>query len=271
MYKLTAPVLAALILGTAADASTILVGLSHPALAERLPGLDGFLGTADDVAAPGWNTSGIATVTHFQNVSPTAGSDYYSFNTSTLTINEPLIQLGGLITVDDFSVSQSNQDTNNRLTAGFDVASVLPHEIVYAVDGSLAARYTLRSCQVGLPNSCLELDVVLAGYRVTPGADPSLLPGISPELAAYFTYAMTLAPADWTWMTITTHSMTMTSANTRGNLAQYFVGGSMSGVTVLVTTDPIAITVAEPSSGGLLVVASGLAALARRRSGKASG
>ncbi len=226
---------------------------SDPVFAERLPGADGFLGTADDIAAAGRNTIGTASYVEFRNVAPIVGTSFFSFGSGTLSIDQPLVSLGGEVRIEQFTLLLTNSQTNGFASQTINLASVLPHEIVYQSGGTLVARYTLRSISSGI----LDTDVVLTGYQLAPGVDPASLPGIDQATADYLTFLTTVAPTGWTRISLVTRPMAaLDASNTRGSLAGYVIGGSAGGVSVLYTTDPI--NVAAPETSLIPLLALGL-------------
>ena len=219
-----------------ATASVLFTTLTDPIFAERLPGPDGFLGTADDIATPGVNLGGTATYVEFRDVSPAAGTDFHSFGTGSFQIDQPLVASGGQVLVTDFSISLTNEQTNGLSSTSSDVP-VQPHQLLFEFPGVIQADYMLRT---ELSLGTLEADLSLAGFTLLPGVDPTLLPGIDSATAAYLEFLTTIAPSGWSAITITVSPSTaITSQNTRGSLAPFFIGGTASGVTVLATTDSL--------------------------------
>jgi hypothetical protein len=229
---------------------------THSSFAEKLPGADGLIGTADDVAAPGFNLAGTATFSEFNDVHPALGTNFTAFFSGTLALEEPLIVIGGEIVLDEFSISMTSTQTNAAITSTVvDLDSVLPHEIVFQIPGTWSTAYTLRSTNIV---GTLEADVAFSGFTIVPGLDPFLLPGITASAASYLASLVPLAPAGWTSISLGIGPFTaMTTENIGGTLAPFFVGGMARGTAVFVTTDPIELVV--PESGASLLVA--LAAL----------
>jgi len=225
-----------------AYAGPVYTTLMNPAFAEKGPGADGLLGTADDVARPGFNLSGSASVIAF---SGTRIGNFLSAQTGTFSINQPLVAAGGQISISDFSISLTNEQSNGFSSTSVDVPSVLPHEVLFSFPGIFDANYTLLTTS---PFGTLESDVSLPGFSIVPGVVPSLLPGIDAATASYLSFLKTIAPAGWTAISLGIGLPTaMTVINTRGTLSPLFIGGTASGVSVLVTTDPLNL-VPEPAA-----------------------
>jgi hypothetical protein len=220
--------LAALVLIAAsqvASATVVFSTITSPNAIERLPGPDGYLGTADDLVAPGANSDGSLSYIHFQGVSPYLGSEFHSFSNGSLTLHQPFEQVGSEFEVTDFSIQLTNRATSGLITTTVDLPNP-PHRIFTSGITGSGAAYTLETCWGSL---CFESDVEVQGFTLLRGVDPESYRGIDPTATDYLHGLVALAPPDWTAISLLRGEPTlMTEENMRGALAPLFIGGTAS-------------------------------------------
>lgn len=249
---------AIIVSSASARATMVFSTLTNPSLAGRLPGPDGLVGTADDVISAGANPFGSTSYTHAMGVAPGAGGDFYTFGVGTTQVNQPFQQVGSQFETDQFSISLHNQATTGYASTSIDLPT-LPHSMITQSVGLSVSDFTTQTCLSLGPGLCLDSAFHMTGFTLLRGVDPMSYSSLNPTAASYLSYLATLAPANWTAISLQFQAPTdLTAANTGGTLAPLFIGGQQSAVSVLVTSDPIQFALVPEPSVLTLLLASGL-------------
>jgi len=277
-----------------ARADVIFTSLTDEMSIDETTGFDGLIGTGDDVSAGGGNPNG--------DLAYTAVFDKEGWETLLLLalgylddstpVPEPVAgDIGGSTvvysgidaleipaTLTEFSVM-----TTGSLSESFDDASALPHVVDVAADQTFTFDYTLASCAPGTDEATCTSNPAVAldfgelggrGWILLRGQDPADLPGLDSDaffgdLVGYMELLTSVAPADWTAISLTVFSGEVTDTSVTGSLVQpSWIGGQAFGVAPFATTQPV------PEPGALAGSGAAVAALAlvagRRRRASAS-
>jgi len=246
---------------------------------DETSGLDGLIGTGDDLSADGGNPNGDLAYTaifdkegweavlalialgYASDVIPVAGD----IGGSTV-VYSGIDALEIPATLTDFSVM-----TTGSFSESFDDASALPHVVDVAADQTFTFDYIVASCVPGTEKATCASNPAVAldfgelgsrGWLLLRGQDPADLPGLDSDpffgnLVEYMTFLTTVAPADWTAISLTVFSGEVTETSVTGPLVQpSWIGGQAFGVAPFATTQPV------PEPGALAGTGAALAALA---------
>jgi hypothetical protein len=244
----------AFVVASAADAPAAGVSyslLAHPSLVGRVPGVDGFAGTADDVALmlPGpddivgtaddvpANAPGAVSTLRFSQLP--FGGDFESFATGAVVV-PAFASSAGQVASSDFDVNATIAQTN-ELTATLIDLDDSPHDLVFGATGAATLDATLLLC-IGGATNCLTLrsSWIGAAIRNVPGrGDPFAVPGVDPALASAMQGWKALLSPDWTQLVALRWPTTvLNTLDTGGSIAPFFWGGRASAVLVFQTSDP---------------------------------
>ncbi len=209
-----------------------LVGTADDVL-RWLPGPDGEIGTADDVPA---NARGAASALQFSGLP--FGGDFESFAAGSIVISSFSVA-AQTISAAVFDIDATADQTTSIAATLADLDDA-PHVIAFDFDGGAALSARLSLC-IGGATNCLTLRSSFAGAAIRNAVgsdDPFAVPGIDPVLAAAMQGWKALLPAGWTQLVaLQWPATTMTSLDTEGTIAPFFLGGRVSGVLVLVGID----------------------------------
>jgi len=260
-----------------ARADVIFTSLTDEMSIDQNTGSDFLIGTADDVSAGGFNPNGdLAYTAIFDGSFPPqlVGGD---IGGSTV-VYSGIDALEIPATLTEFSVM-----TTGSLSESFDDASALPHVVDVAADQTFTFDYTLESCAPGTDEATCTSNPAVAldfgelggrGWILLRGQDPADLPGLDSDpffgdLVGYMELLTSVAPADWTAISLAVFSGEVTDTSVTGSLFQpSWIGGTAFGVAPSATTQPV------PEPGALAGSGAAVAALAlvagRRRRASAS-
>jgi len=268
----------ALLLAASAHADITFTSLQDPDAVGQLPGADGLLGTGDDESGlAGTNPDGDLAYSTVLSTGPVVS--ILAGDIGQTTVVYPGLDAFPIpAMISEFTVTSEGQ-----LSRSFDDPSTLPHQVDVAADQTFEIAYTLASCSpptdamtcAAAPEVALvfgELDG--RGWVLLRDQDPADLPGLDSDpvfenLVDYMTFLTTVAPADWTAISLTVFSGTVTETNVTGSqVDSSWVGGTAFGVAPFATTQPV------PEPGVLAGTGASLGALAllaaRRRSRQTS-
>lgn len=253
--------------------------LTSPSFANKAPGPDGFVGTADDVTATFPNTMNTSSYTLFSGWENFGGA--YSYSVSTFSFNQDFVVVGNKLTATDFSVNMNTMMFNSPSTS----ADLKTGYHYYEYDpsstyGGSYSQYTLHTV-----NGTLYMDTDfsnnMGGVTILRGQDPNdfVLPHapgtpiqhLPQAQIDYFNLMSSLAPSNWTalylnvqnnrWVITGNHSAPAQLAIS-GSLAGMFVGRRADIVIAMYSTDSFSI-VPEPNT--LILLGFGLAIIAAKR------
>ena len=149
---------------------------------------------------------------------------------------------GSSVSVNDFTLSGTNINTNGFNPTVVTNVATRPHSITANLDGTLQAHFTANFATPGNLNTEIDFDALGAFILNTPDYDTAraeqFVPALGQTGADYLNLVRdNFLPENWTQAGIWLFSDTYTASNTRGSLASNLIGGSFIGYNVWYSTD----------------------------------
>lgn len=208
---------------------------------------DGFIrGNASDsnlvalgVPAAFANPNGSLSTTFTSFANPLFNLATYSTLTSTW---DNFIVSGSSVSVNDFTLSGTNINTNGFNPTVVTNVATRPHSITANLDGTLQAQFTANFATPGNLNTEIDFSALGAFILNTPDYDTAraeqFVPALGQTGADYLNLVRdNFLPENWTQAGIWLFSDTYTASNIRGSLASDLIGASFIGYNVWYSTD----------------------------------